>query len=95
MFGIFKEKYMEELYIIGIWNVIVFLIYGADKLFAKLDAWRISERSLLISALLLGGAGAFLGMRIWRHKTRHKSFRVTVGFSLAVTIAAIVYIKGI
>ena len=77
---------MEELYVIGIWNIVVFFIYGLDKLFAKLDMWRISERTLLVSSLLLGGVGAFLGMKIWHHKTRHKSFVITVGFSLIVTI---------
>ena len=84
---------MEEIYIIAIWNVIVFLIYGMDKLFAKLDMWRISERTLLVSALLLGGVGAFFGMKIWRHKTRHKSFVITVGFSLIVTIAVGILVK--
>lgn len=84
---------MEELYIIGIWNIVVFLIYGLDKLFAKLDMWRISERTLLVSALLLGGVGAFFGMKIWRHKTKHKSFKVTVGFALIVTIVVGVLVK--
>ena len=83
---------MEELYIIAIWNVIVFFIYGMDKLFAKLDMWRISEKTLLSCSLILGGVGAFFGMKIWRHKTKHKSFKVTVGFSIIITLAVLAYI---
>lgn len=84
---------MEELYIIAIWNVIVFLIYGLDKLFAKLDMWRISEKTLLSCALILGGVGAFFGMKIWRHKTKHNTFRIVAGISLIITIVVAVYIK--
>lgn len=80
------------LYIIGIWNVIVFVLYGVDKLFAKLDMWRISEKVLLGSSLIFGGVGAFLGMRIWRHKTLYNNFRVIVSLSLIITVGAIIYI---
>lgn len=84
---------MEEIYIIGIWNVIVFFIYGLDKLFAKLDMWRISEKMLLSCSLVLGGVGAFFGMKIWRHKTKHKSFKIVAGISFIITIVVAAYIK--
>lgn len=61
-----------------IWNIAVFLLYGYDKLAAKKKIYRISEKMLLFTALLFGGTGAFLGMEIFRHKTKHTSFKILV-----------------
>ena len=36
-------------------NIIAFLMYGADKYFAKKDMWRISEKALLGIAAIGGG----------------------------------------
>ncbi len=55
-------------------NIIAFFLYGNDKQRAKRHAWRIPERTLLGIALLGGGLGAFLGMQVFRHKTKHFIF---------------------
>lgn len=55
-------------------NGIAFAMMGIDKYKAKHNRWRISEKSLFISALLLGSAGSILGMRCFRHKTKHTGF---------------------
>lgn len=55
-------------------NVIAFFMYGNDKQRAKNHAWRIPERNLLAIAVLGGALGAFLGMRIFHHKTKHFIF---------------------
>lgn len=73
--------------IIAVWNLVVFLLYGIDKLKAIRNSWRISEKTLLVSAFLLGGVGAFFGMRIWRHKTQHTSFKVLVPLAAVITVA--------
>ena len=73
--------------IIAIWNLVVFLLYGIDKLKAIRNSWRISEKTLLVSAFLLGGVGAFFGMRIWRHKTQHTSFKLLVPLAAVITVA--------
>lgn len=59
-------------------NVLTFLVYGADKRRAKSGKDRISERSLLLLALLGGAGGAWLGMYVFRHKTRHSKFVIGV-----------------
>ena len=64
-------------YLAGI-NIITFAIYGIDKLKAKAKQWRISEATLLLSAVLGGSIGAWLGMKIWHHKTLHKKFKYGV-----------------
>jgi len=59
-------------------NLAAFVLYGVDKMYAKNGARRIPERTLLFWAWIGGSIGAFLGMRIFRHKTRKPKFAVTV-----------------
>ena len=60
-------------------SAVAFVLYGVDKSRAQRGKWRIKE-SVLLSLSFLGGAcGALLGMKLFRHKTRHTSFWV-VGF---------------
>ena len=61
-----------------IWNIAIFLLYGYDKFAAKKGIRRISEKTLLLSAFLMGGTGSFFGMEIFRHKTKHISFKILV-----------------
>lgn len=55
-------------------NLLAFGLFGLDKWKAIHGRWRISEKTLLLSALAGGFAGAFLGMRFFHHKTKHKKF---------------------
>ena len=59
-------------------NVIAFTLYGIDKRRAKKNLWRIRERTLLLATGLFGGVGAWLGMKVFRHKTQHMVFKVLV-----------------
>lgn len=61
------------IYIILI-NLAAFALMGIDKRRAVRHAWRISEKTLFLSAFLGGSLGALLGMRTFRHKTRHWYF---------------------
>lgn len=75
----------------GVWaaiNVTLFALYGVDKRRAIRGAWRIPEKTLLTGTWLLGGVGAWMAMRIFRHKTRHTVFRVSasIGAVLSVTL---------
>ena len=65
------------LYLLAI-NVLTFLLYGIDKWKAKRARWRIPESVLLGMAAVGGSIGAWLGMRVWHHKTQHKKFRYGV-----------------
>ena len=77
---------------LAIINALVLVVYGGDKLFAKLDSWRVPEKVLLLLALLGGSIGALLGMQIFRHKTRHLKFRYGVPMILLLQVAALVYL---
>ena len=54
------------------------LLFGWDKLMAVLGRSRIPEAALLGAAVLGGGAGALLGMLLFRHKIRKAPFPVFV-----------------
>ena len=56
-------------------NIVTFLVYGLDKWKAKKSKWRIREVALLGLAVLGGSIGAWLGMKVWHHKTMHKMNR--------------------
>ena len=68
-------------------NILAFVCYGLDKLKAKRNARRISERALLLLALVGGSVGAWLGMLVWRHKTKHAKFRFGVPILLLLQVA--------
>lgn len=61
--------------LIGV-NLNSFALMGLDKRRAKKHGWRIPEKTLFLCALPFGGLGAVLGMRIFRHKTKHWYFAV-------------------
>lgn len=75
-------------------NLLSFSLYGIDKLRAKRGMWRIPEATLLWSAALFGATGAFLGMSLFRHKTKHAVFIVVVTLSLvaqALVCAGVIF----
>ncbi len=72
-------------------NVIAFLLMGIDKRRAVRHRWRIPEKTLFLSALLLGSIGANLGMQVFRHKTKHKSFVFGMPLILIIQAAAVLY----
>ena len=77
---------MIFLYLMAV-NIITFIVFGIDKQRAKNHEWRISEATLIGLAVIGGSVGALLGMRFFRHKTKHKKFLILVPLFLFVHIA--------
>ena len=77
------------LIILLVWNIIVFAVYGADKLKAKRGSWRVSEKTLMLMALFFGGTGALIGMGVFRHKTKHRKFSIGVPLLTLLNYACI------
>lgn len=73
-------------------NVVTFFTFGIDKLKAKQAKRRIREAALLTLAVLGGGIGAWLGMKIWHHKTMHKKFKYGIPAIIIVQLAIIGYV---
>lgn len=75
-------------------NVLAFSLMGADKYKAQRGRWRIPERTLFLSAILGGSLGAILGMGLFRHKTRHRSFVIGMPAILAAQVVLAVVLWG-
>ena len=73
-------------------NITSFLLYGIDKYKAKKGRWRISEATLLLMAVIGGSIGAWVGMRIWHHKTMHKKFKYGIPVIIIFQVALAVYL---
>ncbi|WP_255780532.1 DUF1294 domain-containing protein [Prevotella communis] len=74
-------------------NLLTFFVYGIDKWQARQGKWRISEATLLLFAVIGGSIGAWLGMRVWRHKTMHKKFKYGIPAILMIHIIIIGYLS--
>jgi len=68
-------------------NLVSFVMYGIDKRKAIKDQWRIPEKTLLLAALVGGSLGAFVGMQIFHHKTKHWKFILGVPACMILHVA--------
>ena len=75
-------------------NILTFLIYGLDKLLAKLHSWRVPEITLLFLAAIGGTVGAYLAMQCFRHKTLHWKFKLGVPALFILQVMAYFYLKA-
>lgn len=73
-------------------NLIAFVAMGVDKRRARRHQWRIRERTLLLLAALGGSLGAWAGMAVFRHKTRHNRFRFGVPALLLAQLALAIWL---
>ncbi|WP_027398668.1 DUF1294 domain-containing protein [Anaerovorax odorimutans] len=78
--------------ILIIWNLIVFLLMGLDKYKSIHNKWRISEKTLLLSAFFMGGAGAFIGSLVFRHKTKKIKFKILLPTAVVLNFCILVYL---
>ena len=70
---------MDKLWIAyALVNVLAFALFGIDKAKARNGSWRIPEKTLITSAILFGALGAWIGMKVFHHKTRKPLFAVGV-----------------
>lgn len=68
-------------------NLAAFFVFGVDKWKAGRGSWRVPERTLALLGLLGGWPGALLAMRLFRHKTRKKSFQVKLAAGVLGNLA--------
>jgi|LSQX01.3.fsa_nt_gb uncharacterized membrane protein YsdA (DUF1294 family) len=70
-------------------SFITFLTLGYDKLQAKADGRRIPEKVLLLMGVFGGAIGGLVGMKVFRHKTRHSYFWIIYTLSAVVQLLAV------
>lgn len=76
-------------------NAVTFVVFAADKLFAKTGTYRISEKTLLLFSVFGGALGGIAAMQLCRHKTRKPIFKF--GLPVMVVIHFLIFtvlVKG-
>ena len=79
-------------YYLLILNIITFIIYGIDKYKSIKHKYRISEKTLIILAILGGSFGAFLGMITFHHKTQKRVFIILIPIILRIGVYILINI---
>lgn len=72
-------------------NAAGFLLMLTDKLRAKKNLWRIPEKTLMTVAILGGSIGAYAGMHLFRHKTKHPKFYIGIPVIIVLQLALVSY----
>jgi uncharacterized membrane protein YsdA (DUF1294 family)/cold shock CspA family protein len=72
-------------------SIVTFGIYGFDKAQAQSGGGRVPEAVLHLLGLLGGTPGAFIAMRVFRHKTSKRSFQIVFWVIVAVQLAALLF----
>ena len=78
--------------VLVVMNIAAYVLMGVDKKRAKAGAWRIPEKTLFLVTALFGGLGGTLGMKVFRHKTKHWYFRL--GFPAMLAAQVILLVAG-
>ena len=84
---------MRELliYLIVI-NIIGLFSMYMDKRKAIKKKYRIPERTLFGIAIIGGSLGSYIGMRMFRHKTKHWYFAYGIPFIYAIQIIVLYFV---
>ena len=87
---------MEEhssfiMYLISV-NIIGFILMYIDKRKAMKKHYRIPERTFWALAILGSALGTYIGMKLFRHKTKHRSFMIGMPILFIVNIVCCIYI---
>jgi uncharacterized membrane protein YsdA (DUF1294 family) len=78
------------LILLAIVNAVSLVFFGVDKWRSMTEGWRIPESRLLLVAFF-GPFGAYVGMLIFRHKTRKVKF-LLVPIFLVLQLLLIIYL---
>jgi len=79
------------LYLVFI-NVIAAIVCVTDKVKARFDGWRISEKTLFITGVLGGALGLYVTMKLIRHKTQHKRFMIGLPIIILLQCVLLIYL---
>lgn len=73
-------------------NLFAIFLMKYDKVKAINNQYRVSEKALFLIALILGGVGIYIGMYLFRHKTKHVKFTVGIPLIIILNILTIYYL---
>ena len=73
-------------------NLFAIFLMKYDKVKAINNQFRVSEKTLFLIALILGGIGIYIGMYLFRHKTKHVKFTIGIPLIIILNILTIYYL---
>ena len=76
-------------------NIAGFASMGIDKKKAEKKQWRTPEATLFLIAAIGGSIGSIIGMRHFRHKTKHWYFVMGMLLILVIQIALVILLFNI
>ncbi len=71
-------------------SLVTAIVTAIDKYKAKKGAFRVSEATLFILAVLGGSLSEYLTMRCIRHKTLHKRFMIGLPLIMILQLVAVI-----
>ena len=85
------EKYLPVILIyFAVISLVTAIVTAIDKHKAKKGAFRISEATLFVLAILGGSLSEYLMMKAIRHKTLHKRFMIGLPLIMILQLVAII-----
>ena len=84
------EKYLPFIIYFLVISLITAIVTAIDKHKAKKGAFRISEATLFLLAVIGGSLSEYLTMRAIRHKTLHKRFMIGLPLIMLLQLVAII-----
>ena len=85
------EKYLLPIGIyFAVISIVTAIVTAIDKHKAKKGAFRISEATLFVLAILGGSLSEYLTMKSIRHKTLHKRFMIGLPMIMILQLVAII-----
>lgn len=76
-------------------NIITFIVFGLDKLFAIKKMSRVRNITLLSLVFIGGEIGAIIAMRMFHHKTKQYAYTVGIPLILLIHVSILIYIEFI
>ena len=86
------KLYEIVLYYLLTINIFTMYTFFLDKSKAKNHKWRVKERTLFLLSIMGGSLGALLGMKLFKHKTKHWYFKYGIPAILVIQIALMIYL---
>jgi len=86
---------LSMLLVLGLINLVSFSTMVYDKNLAITGRRRISEGALFFWAIMFGGLGVYLGMFVFRHKTRKWYFYLGIPLVLVQNICCLLVVYQI
>ncbi len=72
-------------------NIIGFINVWVDKYRAKKHLWRIPEKNFFILAFIGACPGIYIGLKLFRHKTKHRNFMLGIPLIFIIQVSIIVF----